>query len=128
MEAAQVTERKMRRLRQLVAGLDNVYFSIKSERHAFYQALLSLGDRRVGAVVEAAERNGGQWRAAAAEAGVDPDWYVFRDRSQDRLQPWDVIGGGMKAEFLRAEFDRGLREETTASPHSAIATCSSCSS
>jgi radical SAM superfamily enzyme YgiQ (UPF0313 family) len=128
MEAAQVTERKMRRLRQLVAGLDNVYFSIKSERHAFYQALLSLGDRRVGAVVEAAERNGGQWRAAAAEAGIDPDWYVFRDRSQDRLQPWDVIGGGMKAEFLRAEFDRGLREETTGSPHSAIATCSSCSS
>ena len=84
MEAAQVTERKMRRLRQLVAGLDNVYFSIKSERHAFYQALLSLGDRRVGAVVEAAERNGGQWRAAAAEAGIDPDWYVFRDRSHDR--------------------------------------------
>jgi hypothetical protein len=53
---------------------------------------------------------------------------VFRDRSHDRLQPWDVIGGGMKAEFLRAEFDRGLREETTASPHSAIATRSSCSS
>jgi len=128
MEAAQVTERKMRRLRQLVAGLDNVYFSIKSERHAFYQALLSLGDRRVAPVIEAAERNGGQWRAAAAEAGVDPDWYVFRDRSQDRLQPWDVIGGGMKPEFLRAEWDRGLREETTASPHSAIATCASCSS
>ncbi len=85
MEAAQVTERKMRRLRQLVAGLDNVYFSIKSERHAFYQALLSLGDRRVAPVIEAAERNGGQWRAAAAEAGIDPDWYVFRDRRQDRL-------------------------------------------
>jgi radical SAM superfamily enzyme YgiQ (UPF0313 family) len=128
MEAARVTERKMRRLRQLVAGLDNVYFTIKSERHAFYQALLSLGDRRVAPVIEAAERNGGQWRAAAAEAGIDPDWYVFRDRSQDRLQPWDVIGGGMKAEFLRAEFDRGLREETTASPHSAVATRSSCSS
>jgi radical SAM superfamily enzyme YgiQ (UPF0313 family) len=128
MEAAQVTERKMRRLRQLVAGLDNVYFSIKSERHAFYQALLSLGDRRIAPVIEAAERNGGQWRAAAAEAGVDPEWYVFRDRSHDRLQPWDVIGGGVKAEFLRAEFDRGLREETTLAGHSAIATCSSSSS
>ena len=128
MEAAQVTERKMRRLRQLVAGLDNVYFTIKSERHAFYQALLSLGDRRVAAVIEAAERNGGQWRAAAAEADLDPEWYVFRDRRQDPLQPWDVIGGGTRSGFLRAEFDRGLREETTASGHSAIATCSSCSS
>jgi radical SAM superfamily enzyme YgiQ (UPF0313 family) len=128
MEAAQVTERKMRRLRQLVAGIDNVYFTIKSERHSFYQALLSLGDRRVAPVIEAAERNGGQWRRAAAEAGIDPEWYVFRDRSQDPLHPWDVVGGGVKPEFLRAEFQRGLRAEVTRSPHSASATLSSCSS
>ncbi len=113
MEAQAVTERKMRRLRQLVAGLDNVYFTIKSERHAYYQALLSLGDRRVAPVIEAAERNGGQWRAAAAAAGIDPDWYVFRDRSQDRCLPWDVIDGGVKPAFLRKEFERGLREELT---------------
>jgi radical SAM superfamily enzyme YgiQ (UPF0313 family) len=113
MEAPAATERKMRRLRQLVAGLDNVYFAIKSERHAYYQALLSLGDRRVAPVIEAAERNGGQWRAAAAEAGIDSDWYVFRDRSQDRHLPWDIIGGGVRPEFLRTEFERGLREELT---------------
>ncbi len=115
MEPYADTERKMRRLRQLVAGLDNVYFTIKSERHSFYQALLSLGDRRIAPAIEAAERNGGQWRAAVAEAGVDADWYVFRDRSQDRCLPWDIIDGGMKAGFLRAEFDRGLREELTVS-------------
>jgi radical SAM superfamily enzyme YgiQ (UPF0313 family) len=113
MEAPDLTERKMRRLRQLVAGLDNVHFAIKSERHSFYQALLSLGDRRVAPVIEEAERNGGQWRAAAAAAGLDPDWYVFRDRSQDQVLPWDIIGGGVKPEFLRREFDRGLREELT---------------
>jgi radical SAM superfamily enzyme YgiQ (UPF0313 family) len=113
MEPHAVTERKMRRLRQLVAGLDNVYFTLKSERHSFYQALLSLGDRRVAAAIEAAERNGGQWRAAVAEAGVDADWYVFRDRSSDRCLPWDVIAGGMKASFLRTEFARGQREELT---------------
>jgi radical SAM superfamily enzyme YgiQ (UPF0313 family) len=113
MEPPAVTERKMRRLRHLVAGLDNVYFSIKSERHSFYQALLSLGDRRVAPVIEAAERNGGQWRAAVAEVGLDADRYIFRDRSSDRLLPWDVIDGGTKAGFLRAEFDRGLREEPT---------------
>jgi len=128
MERTDVIEAKMKRLRALVADVDNVYFNIKSERHSYYQALLSLGDRRVAAVIEAAERNGGQWRAAAAEADLDPEWYVFRDRRQDPLQPWDVIGGGTRSGFLRAEFDRGLREETTASGHSAIATCSSCSS
>jgi len=113
MEAAATTERKMKRLRQLVSGLDNVYFTIKSERHSFYQALLSLGDRRVAPVVEAAERNGGNWRAAAAEAGVDVDQYVFRDRRADRLLPWDVIDGAMKPSFFRTEFERSLRAEWT---------------
>ncbi len=113
MERPEITERKMKRLRQLVAGLDNVHFSIKSERHSFYQALLSLGDRRVAPAVEEAERNGGQWRAACAAAGIDPDWYVFRDRGADRQLPWDVVGGGVRPAFLRQEFERGLREEPT---------------
>ena len=34
------------------ATLDNVYFNIKSERHSYYQGLLSLGDRRVADVIE----------------------------------------------------------------------------
>ena len=109
-------ERKIKRVRSLMAGMDNVYFNIKSERHSFYQALLSLGDRRVAPAIEAAERNGGQWRAAVAEAGVDADFFVFRDRSNDPVLPWDIIDGGMKDTFFRAEFDKGLREEWTLPP------------
>jgi hypothetical protein len=89
---------------------------MKSERHSFYQALLSLGDRRVAAAIEAAERNGGQWRAAVDAAGVDADFFVFRDRSGDAMLPWDIIDGGMKASFFRAEFDKALREEWTLPP------------
>jgi radical SAM superfamily enzyme YgiQ (UPF0313 family) len=116
MERDAVIERKIRRLRGLIAGIDNVYFNIKSERHSFYQALLSLGDRRVAPVIEAAERNGGNWRAATAEAGVDADFFVFRDRSRDGVLPWDIIDGGMKHDFFRAEFDKALREEWTLPP------------
>ena len=83
MERTDVVEQKMKRLRALVADIDNVYFNIKSERHSYYQALLSLGDRRVAPAIEAAERNGGQWRRAVQEAGVDGDFYIFRDRSSD---------------------------------------------
>ena len=83
MEDPAITDRKSKRLRQLLAGIDNVYFNIKSERHSYYQALLSLGDRRVAPAIEAAERNGGNWRAAVAETGVDADFYIFRDRSGD---------------------------------------------
>jgi radical SAM superfamily enzyme YgiQ (UPF0313 family) len=116
MEDPAVTDRKGKRLRQLLAGLDNVYFNIKSERHSYYQALLSLGDRRVAPAIEAAERNGGSWRAAVAEADVDAGFFIFRDRSADAVLPWDIIDGGMKASFFHAEFEKGLREEWTLPP------------
>src|SRR5712671_827114 len=109
-------EKKMKRLRSLTSDIDNVYFNIKSERHSYYQALLSLGDRRVAPAIEAAERNGQNWRAAVAETGVDADHFLFRDRSNDAMLPWDIIDGGMKAAFFKSEFEKGLREEWTLPP------------
>ncbi len=111
-----VISQRIRRMQTLMAGIDNVYFNIKSERHSFYQALMSLGDRRVAPAIEAAERNGGNWRAAVAESGVDADFFVFRDRSADAVLPWDIIDGGMKDAFFRNELEKGYREEWTLPP------------
>jgi radical SAM superfamily enzyme YgiQ (UPF0313 family) len=116
MEDPAVTDRKGKRLRHLLAGIDNVYFNIKSERHSYYQALLSLGDRRVADAIEAAERNGGNWRAAVAEAGLDAGFYIFRDRTNDPVLPWDIIDGGMKASFFQSELRKAFREEWTLPP------------
>jgi radical SAM superfamily enzyme YgiQ (UPF0313 family) len=116
MTETPVIDRKIRRLRALTGGIDNVYVNVKSERHSYYQALLSLGDRRVAPAIEAAEANGQQWRQAVAESGVDADFFVFRDRTEDRMLPWDVIDGGMKESFFRSEWAKALREEWTLPP------------
>jgi hypothetical protein len=116
MEDPAIVDRKIKRLRALTSDIDNVYFNIKSERNSYYQALLSLGDRRVAPVIEAAERNGQNWRAAVAETGVDGDFYIFRDRSRDAMLPWDMIDGGMKRAFFEAEYAKSLREEWTLPP------------
>src|SRR5882672_1378680 len=116
MEAPAETDRKIKRLRTLMADIDNVFFNIKSERHSYYQALLSLGDRRVAPIIAAAERNGQNWRAAVAETGIDADSYIFRDRSNDKVLPWDIIDGGMKRPFFEAEYAKSLREEWTLPP------------
>jgi radical SAM superfamily enzyme YgiQ (UPF0313 family) len=113
MEDPRVIEAKVQRLRELTTDLDNVFFNIKSERHSFYQALLSLGDRRVAPAIEAAEANGGDWRRAVADTGVDADFYVFRDRTKDAVLPWSIIDGGMKETFFRTELDKSFREEWT---------------
>jgi radical SAM superfamily enzyme YgiQ (UPF0313 family) len=116
MAQPSVVEKATKRLRSLMSGLDNVYCNIKSERHSYYQALLSLGDRRVARAVELAERNGGAWRQAVADAGLDGDFYLFRDRSNDAGLPWDIIDGGMKTNFLRSEYEKALRAEWTMPP------------
>ena len=116
MERTEDIERKMKRMRTLVAGIDNVYFNIKSERHSYYQALLSLGDRRIAPAIELAEANGGQWRRALDDAGLDGDFYIYRDRSNDAVLPWSIIDGGMKEPFFRAEFDKSTRAEWTLPP------------
>jgi radical SAM superfamily enzyme YgiQ (UPF0313 family) len=116
MEDPAVTDRKAKRLRHVLGGIDNVYFNIKSERHSYYQALLSLGDRRVAVAIEAAERNGGNWRAAVAETGLDAGFYIFRDRSNDDVLPWDIIDGGMKKTFFQSELHKSFSEEWTLPP------------
>jgi radical SAM superfamily enzyme YgiQ (UPF0313 family) len=116
MERPAAVEQKVQRLRALTADIDNVFFNIKSERHSFYQALLSLGDRRVANAIEAAEANGGDWRRAVADTGLDADFYVFRDRTDDELLPWSIIDGGMKEAFFRTEADKSRREEWTLPP------------
>jgi len=109
-------DQKSKRLRHLVADIDNVYFNIKSERHSYYQGLLSLGDRRVSDVIERAEQNGGQWRAAVADVGLDADAYLYRNREADAFLPWQIIDGGMKESFFRSELEKSLRAEQTIQP------------
>jgi radical SAM superfamily enzyme YgiQ (UPF0313 family) len=116
MEQIADTDRKVKHLRRLMSGIDNVYFTIKSERHSYYQALLSLGDRRVAPAIEVAERNGGNWRAAVEEAGVDGEFFIFRDRSRDAILPWHIIDGGMKESFFRGELEKSMRAEWTLPP------------
>ena len=116
MEDPAVVEEKVQRLRELTSNIDNVFFNIKSERHSFYQALLSLGDRRVAPAIEAAEANGGDWRRAVVDTGVDAEFFVFRDRSADTVLPWSIIDGGMKETFFRSELARSNRAEWTLPP------------
>jgi radical SAM superfamily enzyme YgiQ (UPF0313 family) len=116
MTTAREIDRKVDRLRALVDNVDNVFFNIKSERHSYYQGLLSLGDRRVADVVERVEQNGGNWRAAVADVGLDADAYLYRDRSADPFLPWQIIDGGLKTNFLRNELVKSQRAEWTLPP------------
>src|SRR5947209_6810845 len=66
-------------------------FTMDSVRGSFVQGVLATADRRVADALEAAHRNGGNWKAAFAEAGIDGESYACRPRAGDELLPWEHI-------------------------------------
>jgi len=72
-------------------------------KYAYLQGLLSRGDRRVLPLLSKM-RPGEDWRKAAAAAGVDIDFYIFRERDTDEILPWDFIDMGVAREQLWREY------------------------
>ena len=76
------------------------------------EAMLSRGDRRIGAVIEEVWRNGGRleawtdyfrldrWYKAFESCGIDTDFYALRQREEDEVLPWDMIDCGVSKEYL----------------------------
>ena len=90
------------------------------------EGLLSRGDRRVGAVILQAWRDGARfdgwsehfsfdrWMAAAqsalADEVVDVDWFTIRERQQNEVLPWDHLDSGLDSEWLWADWQDALEE------------------
>ena len=76
------------------------------------EAVLSRGDRRIGAVIEEVWRNGGKldswteyfsfkrWMDAFEKCGLDPNFYACRERKFNEVLPWSRINIGAKPEFM----------------------------
>lgn len=89
------------------------------------EAVLSRGDRRLGAVILDTWRAGARfdgwqeqfqvqcWREAFARAGLDPDFYIRRARTFEEVLPWDHIDAGVFKRFLWREYQRGLAGDVT---------------
>ena len=89
------------------------------------EGVLARGDRRVGAVIEEAYKNGAiydswseyfdndVWMKAFETCGVSIDFYTTRERSLDELFPWDFIDAGVSKEFLKREWENALNEMVT---------------
>jgi radical SAM family uncharacterized protein len=107
----------------------------ESPANSYVQALLARGDEKLGPVIERVYRAGGvfqewtehfrlgTWLEACQAEGVDPQEYVG-PRALDEELPWDLVGVGVSRDFLRNEYERALRGEST--PDCARAACSDC--
>jgi radical SAM superfamily enzyme YgiQ (UPF0313 family) len=76
----------------------------------YVQALLSLGDRRVGEILLTVNRLGGNWAQALKEVNINPDFYVYRQKRLDEVLPWDLIDLGISKKALVSEYSKALKE------------------
>ncbi len=120
------TDERLRKLREVVRA-DKRYgraigFRYHDGKPGTIEGLLSRGDRRVGAVIEAVWRDGGRfdgwsehfsyerWAEACDRAldGVDLDWYTTRERDYDEVLPWDHLDSGLDKDWLWADWEDAL--------------------
>lgn len=74
----------------------------------YVQALLSLGDRRVSAIMLAVYRYGGNWPQALKKVNINPDFYVYRQKELSEILPWDFVDHGVGKAFLLKEYKNSL--------------------
>lgn len=99
------------------------------------EGLLARGDRRVGAVILDAYKNGAlydawtetfhreYWEQAYEHTGVDPAFYTVRERDTEEILPWDFINIGVSKAFLKREWQRAHEEKVTENCRSKCAGC-----
>jgi len=78
----------------------------------YVQALLSLGDRRVGEILLAVHAGGGNWPQALKQVNVNADYYVYREKDPAEFLPWDFIDHGVSREFLLEECRKAMSTAT----------------
>lgn len=128
---AETTDRRLQRLRDVIRADKRYGRSIGFRYHdgqpGIVEGMLSRGDRRVGAVIEAVWRDGGhfdgwsehfsyeRWLRAAEETlapqGVDIAWYTTRERDYDEVLPWDHLDAGLDRDWLWDDWQDALDEQ-----------------
>lgn len=99
------------------------------------EGVLARGDRRLGAVLAAAQKNGcrfdswdecfsfERWMEAFRACGLDPQFYANRRRGYDEVLPWDHLDYAVSKAFLVREHKAALQGVTTPNCREKCAGC-----
>ena len=99
------------------------------------EAVFARGDRRLGAVIEEAAKNGAKldgwdeyfnysyWFDAMNKCGIDADHYTVRGFGEAEILPWDTIDVGVTKKFLLRERNRAYEATITPDCREGCAGC-----
>lgn len=125
---------KMAKPEEIWQKIDAVKGAIKSrvinynyheQKTSLMEAIFARGDRKtcdllINAFEKGAKFDGWSeyfdydlWVEAMKECGIDPEFYVYRERNYDEVLPWDFIDIGVNRKYLEIENEKAKRAELT---------------
>ena len=104
---------RARWIQRALNKVPNVRVHFDLPKWAYVQALLARGDRRTGLFLEKVAAEGHAWSQALRVVPHNPDFWVMRERQEKELFPWEIIDLDLKRSYLWAEYQRGLRAQST---------------
>ena len=125
---AQITPQEyLRRCKLLKEHLysKSIEYDYHSTELSRLEAVFARGDRRLGAVIEEAVKNGARldgwdeyfrydiWCNAFEKCGVPVDFYTVRGYGEEEILPWDMIDVGVSKKFLLRERRRAYEAQVT---------------
>ncbi|WP_370831704.1 TIGR03960 family B12-binding radical SAM protein [Clostridium sp.] len=124
MARPEIVDERIKAVRGAIKSRSIVY-NYHEQETSFMEAVFARGDRRTCDVLIKAFEKGAKfdgwseyfkmdiWNEAMVECNLDPDFYVYRDRSYEEILPWDFIDIGVNRKYLERENEKAKKAELT---------------
>lgn len=108
LENVNTVKKRMRKIETALRKEPSVKVIHDLPKWNYIQALLSLGDRKVGNILLSSHQNNGNWPKVFKELNINPDFYVYRHKGMEEILPWDFIDHGVSKQYLMAEYKKAF--------------------
>ncbi|HRX77081.1 MAG TPA: DUF2344 domain-containing protein, partial [Candidatus Cloacimonadota bacterium] len=128
---------RARRVKEHFYRSKNVRIKYHTIENSMLEACITRGDERMAGVIFAAWQNGARfdawnenwdfskWQAAFESCGIQPSEFVGKKNPEAEL-PWDFIDIGVCKVFLRSEYEKSLKGESTKDCRELCSLCGAC--
>jgi hypothetical protein len=52
------------------------------------------------------QKNNGNWKKALKEVDINPEFYVYRQKSLEEILPWDIFDMGVSKKAITADYKK----------------------